>query len=241
MCCRVPQRTLSTSSWGRTRHHVASDTHESEDSCLHNSSNPLGHEHWRIFALLRTVLRLAGAFRTAETVLKGTKTIRKALPILYWPAVAKLEILCVPKTDQNRYLANRSGIWVFRMFWDISGKTYGLSKPIPTLEQTLTPSTSSGKIGQKKSPMSTRWHRQFFLSDFSRLQDGPYGRMVLSAFPLGTLLFPKIPDSMFWSPYGGPTDLWPPEAILSDPKDACSHASFGFELSAQNYFILSRV
>ena len=65
--------------------------------------------------------------------------------------------------------------------------------------------------------------------------------MVLSAFPPGTLLFPKIPDSMFWSPYGGPTDLWPPEAILSDPKDACSHASFGFELSAQNYFLPSRV
>ena len=65
--------------------------------------------------------------------------------------------------------------------------------------------------------------------------------MVLSAFPPGTLLFPKIPDSMFWSPYGRSPSLWLSTEILSDPKDACPHACFDFELSAQNYLFPTRV
>ena len=46
---------------------------------------------------------------------------------------------------------------------------------------------------------------------------------------------------MFLVSYDGSTDLELSEQILSDPKDACSQASFGFELSAPIYFILSNV
>ena len=46
---------------------------------------------------------------------------------------------------------------------------------------------------------------------------------------------------MFWSPYGRSPSLWLSTEILSDPKDACSHACFDFELSAQNYLFPTRV
>ena len=65
--------------------------------------------------------------------------------------------------------------------------------------------------------------------------------MLLPAFPPWTLELPEIPESMFLVSYDGSTDLGLSEQILSDPKDACSQASFGFELSAPIYFILSNV
>jgi len=123
-----------------------------------HSSNPLGHEHWRIFALLRTVMRLAGAFRTIENVPKRTKTIRKTLPVLHWPVVPKLEILCVPKTTKNRYVANRSGIRLFRVFLGISGNSYELSGPVPTPQPTPIPSRFSVKFVQEKSMISPWWN-----------------------------------------------------------------------------------
>ena len=65
--------------------------------------------------------------------------------------------------------------------------------------------------------------------------------MLLPVFPPCTLELPEIPESMFLVSYDGSTDLELSEQILSDPKDACSQASFGFELSAPIYFILSNV
>ena len=65
--------------------------------------------------------------------------------------------------------------------------------------------------------------------------------MLLPVFPPCTLELPEIPESMFLVSYDGSTDLGLSEQILSDPKDACSQASFGFELSAPIYFILSNV
>ena len=97
------------------------------------------------------------------------------------------------------------------------------------------------KITGKKQ-WSSRWEDHcFFPVIFKGLLNGSYGLVVLSAFPPGTLLVLEIVESMFWSPYGGPADLWLSGLILTDPKDACSQASFGFELSAPNNLVLSNV
>ena len=97
------------------------------------------------------------------------------------------------------------------------------------------------KITGKKQ-WSSRWEDHcFFPVIFKGLLNGSYGLVLLSVFPLGTLLVAKILESMFWSPYGGPTTSDSQRRFYRIPKDACSQASFGFELSAPNNLVLSNV
>ena len=112
------------------------------------------------------------------------------------------------KSSANGPVPNIDGTWLFRIIPDISGAGYEVSKPIPYPKQALNPVLPYLKNGPKLWSIPHCGIHKTLSAIFKGLLNGSYGRIVLSAFPPGTLLTPEIVESMFWGSYGAPMDLW---------------------------------
>ena len=112
------------------------------------------------------------------------------------------------ETDQKRVVRNIGGTWLFRVIPDILGAGYEVPKPIPYPKQALNAVLPYLKNRPKLWSIPHCGIHKTLFAIFKGLLNGSYGRIVLSAFPPGTLLTPEIVESMFWGSYGAPMDLW---------------------------------
>ena len=130
--------------------------------------------------------------------------------------------------DQNRVVPNIDGTWLFRIIPDISGAGYEVSKPIPYPKQALNPVLPYLKNGPKLWSIPHCGIHKTLSAIFKGLLNGSYGRIVLSAFPPGTLLTPEIVESMFWGSYGDPMDLWLSKGTFIGSKNRLFTSIFWF-------------